>query len=714
MKKMIALAVTAAMTLSLVSCASTTETTPETVAGSGVYSAVVDMLTTDIHSETYTVDDQFSTKDYEVGPIADSYIEIALADGASTSTGDGVTISGDIITITQAGSYLISGVLTEGQIVVDAGEDAKVQLSLDGVTIGNSTTAAIYGLSADKMFITTESGTTNTIVATIVDSDDSNVDAAIFAKCDLTLNGEGALNVTAIGGNGITTKDDLAITSGQYTVTADGHGLEANNSIRVAGGTFAVTSGKDGYHSEHDEDATLGYIYIMTGDFTIHAQGDGIDSSASVVIQGGDFDITTADGSASVTVTSSNTMGGMGQMSGDTDQMTARDPAEIPALDESFAVDAMPDRGTMPQADGATDVDAMPEMGGMTQGTTTGGDMGTSNMGANQMGGTQMAGQSGMGGMSGGMTGMTGGNSMMGGGQTTTATTEEDTVSTKGIKGETAVSIYAGTITIDSSDDAIHSNGTVLVEGGTLTIQSGDDAIRAETTLVVCGGTVNILTCYEGLEGHNVIVSGGDTTICSNDDGINSVKSVAVTDGSDVAIYITGGTLEINSSNEGDGVDSNGNIYMSGGTVIISSTTVTTDTSLDFGSSSAITGGTFLAAGSSSQTRQNFGDDSTQCSIMLDLSTFQSGTITMTDSQGTVIAEFTPAKEYQTIHISTPDMEVGETYTIVAGTETQTVVLDTMLYSTYSGSNMGGGMSQGGMSQGGMNQGGMSGGMGGR
>ena len=255
---------------------------------------------TDI-SETSSLDvsDMFTDRDLAQTWDESKAETITLSDGASSTSADGVTIDGDTITITKEGVYVLSGTLSDGQIIVGCeDEDAKVQLVLNGVTISNDSSAAIYIKSADKTFITTASGTTNTLSMTgssYEAIDENNIDAVIFAKDDLTLNGEGTLNVTGSTGHGIVCKDDLKVTGGTYNITSPDHALNGKDSVRIAGGTLNLKTtedGGDGIHSGNDEDDTKGWIYIQDGDITIDAADDGIHSGTEVRIDGGTINVT--------------------------------------------------------------------------------------------------------------------------------------------------------------------------------------------------------------------------------------------------------------------------------------------------------------------------------------------------------------------------------------------------------------------------------------
>ena len=235
-------------------------------------------------------------------------------DGAVCNS-DSVTIEGSRITIGEEGVYLLSGTLADGQIVINAGETDKVQLVLKGVDITSSTSAAIYALEADKVFITLAEGTENTLTngGEYVAIDENNIDGVIFAKTDLTLNGSGGLTINAQAGHGVVSKDDLVITGGSYTVTAASHGLSGKDSIAIADGTFSITSGKDGIHAENSDDLTLGTLYIAGGSFTIDSQGDAVSAQGALQIDGGTFDLYTGEGSESVEMTSADELGQMGR-----------------------------------------------------------------------------------------------------------------------------------------------------------------------------------------------------------------------------------------------------------------------------------------------------------------------------------------------------------------------------------------------------------------
>ena len=241
--------------------------------------------------------DVFSDRDIS-GDYDEETFTIRLNGTSATSSADTVSISGSTVTITGAGTYIISGSLSNGSIIVNAGEDDKVQLVLSGVTINSDNYAAIYVKQADKVFITLADSTENTLSngGSFTQTDDNNVDAVIFSKDDITFNGTGTLKITSPAGHGIVGKDDVTITSGTYDITAANHAISANDLIAVAGGAFTLSAGKDGLHSENSDDETLGNIYIADGTFTIKVSDDAIHANTMLQIDSGTFDITAAEG----------------------------------------------------------------------------------------------------------------------------------------------------------------------------------------------------------------------------------------------------------------------------------------------------------------------------------------------------------------------------------------------------------------------------------
>ena len=526
------------------------------------------------------------------------------ADGTITLKGDSVstdsrsvTVSGTTVTITDEGIYVLAGTLNDGMIIVDAEDSDKVQLVLNGVTIHSETSAPIYVRQADKVFLTLEGGTLNTLTCgeSFVAIDENNIDAAIFSKDDLTLNGSGALTIESPAGHGIVGKDDLVITGGAYTITAASHGLDANNSVRMKDATITVAAGKDAIHCEHSEDASLGYIYLENNTLNLTAEGDGISAGAWMQIRSGTYTILSGGGSVNGAKQSSDSWGGY--------------------------------------------------PGGMGGGR-------------------------GPGGMGGGMGGF-------GGQSSGSSSTEEDSTSIKGLKATGDLTILGGTFSIDSADDAIHSNASISISGGTFVISSGDDGIHADANLNLTDGTITIRESYEGLEALHLTISGGAIDLTASDDGLNAAGGTDSSGfrgsrGGDMfgggssngSILISGGTLSVNSS--GDGLDANGTLEISGGFVTVCGPATGDTATLDYDTSGIITGGTFIGTGGAMMA-QTF-SDSEQGVFAVSVGSQSTGTlITLTDEAGNVLFTYTPEMDFAVVILSCPEMVKGQTYTITVG-----------------------------------------------
>ncbi len=257
-------------------------------------------------------EDMFTDRDADASYDASRAVKITLSGNGAVSSSDAARVSETTVTLTAEATYVISGKLDDGKIVVNAPDTAKVQIVLDGADITSKTSAAIYVLEADKVFVTLAEGSVNSISngGSFVAIDENNINAALYSKCDITLNGSGTLNVTSPAGHGISGKDDLIITGGKYSIASASHGIDANDSIRIADADITVDAGKDGIHAENNDDPALGYVYISNGIFKIESEGDGISGAASLQIEGGDFDIVTGGGAVNGEKKTSDSFGG--------------------------------------------------------------------------------------------------------------------------------------------------------------------------------------------------------------------------------------------------------------------------------------------------------------------------------------------------------------------------------------------------------------------
>lgn len=627
----------------------------------------------------YSYDDMFTERDLEVGYDESSAVKINLADDSTTVTvGDdaetdasetngtkaaesemdeteaasnGVSISGNIITITKEGTYVLSGALSEGQIIVDA-DSAKVQIVLDNADITCASSAAIYVKNADKTFITLAEGSENILMNTAEYEaiDDNNIDAVIFSKDDLTLNGKGTLTINSEYGHGIVSKDDLKLVSGTCNITAKKHALSGKDSVRIAAGTYNLTSGKDGIHSENADDDEKGFVYIASGDFTIESTGDGIDASYVVQIDDGDFDITAGGGAENATKTHNDMPGGdMGggasggdkpsgeapsgeapsggpSSDGDSGKQTGQTPPDKPDGDsfdgsrpdekasdnaDSLTSQTPPDKSGKDTSDGQQ-FDKNSQSKDTADSTTA--SSASSDTGSKSASSTSLDDDS-----------ENASSTSSDADSTNASSTSSDTdsTSTKGIKSDGALYVNGGTFTINSADDSFHSNSDVTINDGTYTISSGDDGMHADSALFVNGGNITVTESYEGLEGLNITINDGKIDITASDDGINAAggndqsgfggmggdgfKGMQAPDAqkSDSASDSTSdNTQKSDDTSEdemwmvinggyvhvlagGDGLDSNGDLTINGGEVYVDGPSDNGNSAIDYGEKSS-------------------------------------------------------------------------------------------------------------------------------
>lgn len=537
------------------------------------------------------VSQMFTDRDKEVGYDEETSTLIQLNGTSISCDSSNVSISKTTVTISKEGTYILTGTLENGSIVIDSNNSTKIQIVLNGVAITNESSAALYIKQADKVFITLAEGTENTLSTTkeFVSIDDNNIDGVIFSKDDLTLNGSGSLSIQSVYGHGIVCKDDLVVTGGTYSIEAAHQGLSGKDSIRIADGNFTIVSGTDSLHSENTDDESLGFVYIAQGTYSLKAQTDGISASYVTQIDGGTFDITTGNGSQNASTKN-------GKMNAD--------------------------------------------WGRWGEGSTS-------------------------------------------------STTE--TTSAKGIKANSHLIINDGNFTIDSSDDALHSNANVVINKGTLTISSGDDGIHADAQTIINDGTLTVTKSYEGIEGQSIDITGGTIDVTTSDDGLNASggndqssqgdRPGAGNFDTDSSAYIkiTGGKITVDAS--GDGIDSNGNLYIDGGEIYVSGPSDSGNGSLDYNGEATNTGGIFVALGTSGMA-QNFGNGSTQGSMLINLQSSQSANtnVQIKDSSGQVIVQYTAKKQFNSIVVSTPEIKTGETYTIITGSSETTITMSSLIY----------------------------------
>ncbi|WP_309121250.1 carbohydrate-binding domain-containing protein [Paenibacillus sp.] len=533
-------------------------------------------------------------------PVPATYEDEDLAADWSAENPTAIDLNAEAgpVKITAAGTFVLSGKLSDGGVVVEVSNEEKVRIVLNGADIRNASGPAIEIVEAEKVFLTLQEGSNNVVSdgSTYADTAEDAPNAAVYSKADLVVNGSGSLVVQGNYKDGLTSRDDLKIVSGSIEVHATDDGVVGRDLLAVKDGSLTVEAGGDGLKSTNDTEEGRGNIAIEGGAFVIDAGGDGLQAAVSVRVDGGSFDIVSGGGSANGEVHTDDQAWGIG--------MGARQPSE----------------STAPSATA-------------TATTAT---------------------------------------------ATTTAADATDAASMKGVKAASHIVATAGTIAIDSADDAIHSNGSIAIGGGEWNVSSGDDGLHADASIVVEGGNLVIAKSYEGIESAVVTIAGGDVRVAADDDGVNVAGG---NDGSsaggrpgedafagsgDYKLVITGGTLIVDA--EGDGLDSNGSIEMSGGTVVVYGPTSAGNGALDYNGSFELSGGSLVAAGSAGMASAP-SDGSTQASILMTFPQTQAAgtTVRVEDASGKEVAAVAPTKAFQTIAISSSGLQQGGAYTLYTG-----------------------------------------------
>lgn len=586
----------------------------------------------------------------------------ALADGSitlspdgSTSTDASVRIDGQTVTITQAGTYQIAGTLDDGALIVESAENAKITLVLGGVSIKNSTGAAIQIATADDVTIELSEGTTNVLqsgeevdIATATESEEAS-GGALQSKADLKIKGKGSLTVLGYLNNGIHCTKDLKIKNGNISVTALGHGIKGKNSVTVSGGTVTVTSGKDGITSDETENEEKGFVTIEDGEIIITSAGDGVSAETTLTVTGGVISIISGGGSANAQQKTDNMRGWW-----DFDNSASDD--------NSASCKGLKAGKALVISGGSITIDAQDDA------LHTDGDMTIS-------------------------------------GAECILSTGDD-----GAHAALSLTVLDGKITVLTSYEGLEANQITLA-GGELDITASDDGINAN------GGSDGFSGGFGGGFGggrggmggsfggrrNDTNNQSGDKTPPDNNNmtppdnsnmqnppdgnalsgnpptmpGQDAADSTTTDDTTDKPplLLITGGKITVNA--DGDGLDSNSNLRMEGGDITINGPSNGGNGAIDIGTENGgagvIAGGTLIALGTSSMA-ENFGSTSTQCAFLVTMNSFGAGeTITITDSQGNVLYTGVTVKSANSVVFSSPDLTVGETYTLTIGSTSATV-----------------------------------------
>lgn len=292
----------------LAGCTSGADSTPSEDISDG---SVAEQATTSSESEADEsgMDFSYSSRDLDASYNAENATYIRLSDDSVEVQGLGATAVDGTVSVSAAGTYVVSGSIADGRIVVEAGDEDKVQIVLSNASVCSQDGPAISILSADKCFVTLEQDSTNALVdgsAYTLEEGAGEPNAALYCKADLTLNGTGSLSIEGNWQHAVCSKDDLVITGGTYDVSAVEDAFRGKDCVKIADGSFTVDAGGDGFVSTNEEDETRGFVSIDGGTFDISAQDDGIQAYTHARLAGGEFSIDSgddavhSDGSASV------------------------------------------------------------------------------------------------------------------------------------------------------------------------------------------------------------------------------------------------------------------------------------------------------------------------------------------------------------------------------------------------------------------------------
>lgn len=603
-------------------------------------------ITSDITKEDTDVTHADDAENYRVSITGDFTV--------TSDTSDGVTQSGSVYTITKAGEYTVIGLLSEGQLIVDAGDEDEVTIVLNGTSITCSSGSPIYVKNASKVEIKSEENSFNEVIdnrteATEDSSDDAG-NAAIYATCDLKLVGKGALVVTGNYNNGIQSKDDLSIKNVIVKVTAVNNAVKGNNAVDIESGNIIAISAKgDGIKTSNSNISNKGnqkgIVTITGGNIDVYAACDGIDAAYVVDISGdGNLNIYTdtySEYSEEVTSSGSSSGTSTSRNSSANKTASANTVSYVAASDTIANAPGGSGGGNMGGMDGQNGGNA-PDMNGGSGGNKAGGNRpgmpGDFNKSGNSSG---------------------------------------QSYSTKGIKAESEINISGFTINISSTDDGIHANsdsgvletgedgkGTIVINGGSITISSGDDGIHADKQLDVNDGYINVVTSYEGLEAITINLNGGKIYVYATDDGINACTGDGKTS---PIVNVTGGYIDVTTaSGDTDGIDSNGNYVQTGGFVLVKggSSSGNVSGSIDVDGTVTITGGTCVALGGVCETPINSAN-----AYVLSSVSFSSGRYSLKDASGNEVISFTVDGSFSNGWICSDTLTTGTSYTLYRGSD---------------------------------------------
>ena len=423
-------------------------------------------------SAEYSLEEMFSDRDFEIG-----YDE----------AGSTVINLESTVTISEEGTYILKGSLSDGMVIVDADKSDKIQIVLDNVDISSSTSAAIYVKQADKVFITLAADSENILSngGEFVAIDDNNIDAVIFSKDDITINGNGSLTIKSPAGHGIVSKDDLKITSGEYTIDSMKDGLSGKDSVKIANGTINISS-----------------------------KGDGISSEGIVYIEDGVFDIITGGGSenAKMKTGMDDMMNRPGGMRGGKNENMSEGDNRMPAGDPANPKELNTDSSE--SDDEASDTTSTKGIKAEELLMINGGSIDISKC----------------------YEGLEADNLTIANGNISVVSNDD------GINAASAINIKGGTIDVTSTGDCIDSNGDCFVSGGTITLNNssvggGEGILDFDGDASITGGVLMAVGPYEGAINFGSSSTQGSMVVSVGQQSENTEIKLLDSDGNEVVSY---------------------------------------------------------------------------------------------------------------------------------------------------------------------------------
>lgn len=538
-------------------------------------------VSTEINIDEMDLD--YTKRDKDASYNESTATHIVLTESGAAVSGEGAAVEGSTVTVSQAGTYVISGSLDEGQLIVDASDEDKVQLVLAGVTIHNEEGPAIYIKNADKTFVTLAEGSTNALSdgsEYVLEENSDEPYATLFSKDDLTINGTGALVIQGNYRHGICSKDDLVITGGNIQVTASEDALRGRDCVKILDGTFNLESGQDAIKSNNDEDGTKGFVSVDGGTFTINAGDDAVHAESVLFVNNGTINVEACyegyeaeqiyiNGASTHIVASDDALNAAARNSSQGDSRAMEEGVlDTRGGSQADARHAGASGGTAPSA--SADDDVKGAAGDSMQGGA---------MKGNNFSSTTTIPQNVQPGEPGGTAPNNSANTEAQGGMNEAPEAGNDA--------SCLIQINGGYTVLDASGDGADSNGSVEITGGVLLVSGptndGNGAFDYDKSATISGGTV-IMVGSSGMAQSftsgtqafafaNVSGKAGDSlAVCDNEGNViasfTASKSFATvlvscpsfTEGSEYSLVVGGTVSESNS----DGYTTSG--LVSGGT----------------------------------------------------------------------------------------------------------------------------------------------------